>query len=402
MNMKVMHCGAVFAIAMMVGTSMTMNSPQTMMAQAPETDAQQSTAPTEVSQAEKNPSPNLGAGMGGGTFSRPQTARTTITKTLTAAEAELAASIRVQMSLPAELKLESIPVAKLAEVLSQQTELPFILDPRGIELADIDDAITITHQSAQLPLKVALRQMLQPLALQADVRDDCVVITAEFGELAKKGHATSSSLSVDEEVYAKVQQALDKKISFEGTEVPLHDAIKQLSAELNLPMIIDAAALEEAGLNAGDPVNIALSEVSARSLFELMLRDSGLTLAIHGERLEVTTYEVADENLLSRIYWLDGLGEYNRRSDELMKLLRTNIEPDCWEELGGVSTMISVYFSHPNRTGIIAATTLDVHGLIEKYLDTLRASNLGPDQFEDSPAPVAPNSKPHMAEGGMF
>jgi hypothetical protein len=402
MNMKVMRCGAVFAIALMVGTSMTTLSPQTMMAQAPETDTQQSTAPTEVSQSEKIPSINLIGGMGGITLSRPQIARTAITKTLSAEEVELAASIRVQMTLPAELKLESIPVAKLAEVLSQQTELPFILDPRGIELADIDDALTITHQSAQLPLKVALRQMLQPLALQADVRDDCVVITAEFGELAKKGHATSASLSANEEVYAKVQQALDKKISFEPKELPLYDAIHQVSKEMNIPIIIDLVALEESGVSPEDGVSIRTADVSARSLLGSVLRDSGLTLAIHGERLEVTTYEVADENLLSRIYWLDGLGEYNRRSDELMKLLRTNIEPDCWEELGGVSTMISVYFSHPNRTGIIAATTLDVHGLIEKYLDTLRASNLGPDQFEDSPAPVAPNSKPHMAEGGMF
>jgi hypothetical protein len=263
--------------------------------------------------------------------------------------------------------LESIPVAKLAEVLSQQTELPFILDPRGIELADIDDAITITHQSTRSPLKVALRQMLQPLALQADVRDDCVVITAEFGELAKKGHATSCSLSVDEEVYAKVQQSLDKKISFELDDVPLDAAIEQLSAELNIPIIIDLVALEESGVSPEDGVSISTAVVSARSLLGSVLRESGLTLAIHGERLEVTTNEVADEYLLSRIYWLDGLGEYNRRSDELMKLLRTNIEPDCWEELGGASTMTSVHFSHPNRTGIIAATTFDIHGLIEKY-----------------------------------
>jgi hypothetical protein len=342
--------------------------------------------------------------MGGGSMFPPAAP----VERRTAEEIKLATAIRDRLVQPVEFQIDTIPLAKLAEYLSQQTELPFMLDLSGIRYAKVDESTAITYQSKGNPLKVALRQILEPLGLQADIRDDSVVITADFAALSRQGHPTSQWLSVSEGIYEEIQQALDQQVSLDASDVPIKSVLESLSADIGIPILIDEVAFEESGLTIECPVNLKIENVSARSVLAKILETQGLTVTIRREWLEVTTQEVVEEKLLKRIYWLDGLGEYNSNFESLMQMIQTNVEPDAWEELGGSSTMTPIRLHRPNRSGIFVSAKSNMHEEIEELLETVRKSNFGPDQFQMPPSLTAPVAAPvgvpaaPAQTGGMF
>jgi hypothetical protein len=318
-------------------------------------------------------------------------------------EIELASMIRDRLTEPAELLLESVPLGKIAEALSEKTELPILPDAHGMEYAKVDAAAPITFQSTNVPLRVALRQLLEPHGLQADVRDDSVVITADYAALSRRGTATSQWLNVPEATWVNIRRAMDQEVSMDVVDEPLDQVISQLSEALDVPIKIDGASMEELGLTVDVPVHAHMKDVTAHSLFSGLLRDHGLTFTIRHECLEVTSIDAAEVNPLSRIYWLDGLGVYNSDLDSLTQLIQTSIQPDTWEALGGPSTMAPIRFHQPNRCGMVISTTLSVHDEVSNLLENLRANNMGPDVFLDAQAtPMSPKTTGMGGMGGGF
>lgn len=101
----------------------------------------------------------------------------------------------------------------------------------------------------------------------------------------------------------RVQAALDEVTTQTFVEIPLSDAIHQISEAHDIPIVIDTRALEDIGLMADDAVNVSLKNVSLRSLLRLMLNEFvDLTYMIKDDVIYITTTEVAERNLVNKVY----------------------------------------------------------------------------------------------------
>ena len=106
----------------------------------------------------------------------------------------------------------------------------------------------------------------------------------------------------DNEVERRIQAALGDETSLNFVELPLSDAVQQISETHGIPIVVDNRALDEIGMSAEDPVNLSLANVSLRSFLRIMLRDLDLTYVIKDEVMQITTTEAAEQNLVNKVY----------------------------------------------------------------------------------------------------
>ncbi len=309
--------------------------------------------------------------------------------------------IEQQMTEPASFNLKNVSIDNLAHELRAATGLPVVTDRRGVAMTtDAGSLPDVTFNADSLPLQVALRELLRPAALRAEVRDDSLVITADTAELARRGIDANRWVNVDQEAAKKIQSALSTEVSFQFVEEPLDSALEAIGQGIDLPIDLNAQALEEYGLTVDTPITLSMDKVQARTLLEEILRPMDLTTSIQRERLQVTSTDWADSNLNLRIYWLDGLGLPVGDYDSIMQSIQSSVKPDTWEALGGSSTMTPLGFSQEQRPGLLISTTLPVHLQIESLIQILRETHLGPDTGTAYPHQTTRDPNHNVNQGG--
>lgn len=137
----------------------------------------------------------------------------------------------------------------------------------------------------------------------------------------------------------KATEALGKKVSVKFVEVPLHEAITYLGNELGIQFEIDDAALDEIGLLDDESVNVTMSGTSSAVLKQI-LGNLQLTWIIHDDMLQVTTFEVADENLFAVVADTRELLAAGRITDARLVETILNETNGLWEELDGAGGSI--------------------------------------------------------------
>lgn len=100
----------------------------------------------------------------------------------------------------------------------------------------------------------------------------------------------------------RISAALDDQTTVNFAELPLVDAIQFLSRTHEIPIILDIISIEEAGLLVDVPINLVLAGVTLQSALKIMLSDLELTYIIEDEVMKITTIEVANEKLSTRVY----------------------------------------------------------------------------------------------------
>jgi hypothetical protein len=260
--------------------------------------------------------------------------------------------------------------------LEEMPDVPIFIDNRALAEAKINlETAEIGFEGKAMPLRSALRKMLQPHALKYEIENDGMVITSDFEELSHRGFPMSRWIDADQET----QDAFEKQLQAETTQhfdqTPLNEAMRQISDAHDIPIMIDAKALEEINLSEEEPVTLSVENVSLRSLLTLILRELDLTYSTQNEVMEITTIEIAEQNLRHRIYWLEGTGFPAGEFDPLIELIETTIAPETWESLGGPSNMQPI---NQKRPAIVVSTMTVVHQKIERLLAVFRESNFGP------------------------
>ena len=291
-------------------------------------------------------------------------------------QAETAIAERVEEALdqPADLNIHT-SLADLAQVLTESTGIPVLLDRRGLAFAEATSQETIAFRASNVPLRSALRELLEPIGLQAVVEDEGLVITADPGLLVHRGIGTKRWINVDDSAAQQIASDLQGQGEVEFLEVPLVDAVSELSEQLGRPIFLEARALEEIGLTTDQPVTISASGIQWGHALNMMLSQLDLTYTIRDESLVITTLESEEENLLQRIYWLEGTGLAARDdADSIIKMITSSIVPDTWEELGGPSTIAPVNSARP---ALLITTTYQAHRNIDKLFDSLRETHFG-------------------------
>ena len=173
------------------------------------------------------------------------------------------------------------------------------------------------------------------------------------------------------------------------SNVALSDAIEFLRDASNANMHVNWAALENAGVSKDTPVNLRLRGASLRKVLNLVLTEAAGgadTLSFYSADgvLEITTREIADQDMVTRVYPVQDLlvevpdfnnapdfnlqaqqsagrgggggggnlfggggggGEENdqssriERAEQLITLITDTIQPDVWQANGGSSTI---------------------------------------------------------------
>ncbi len=191
--------------------------------------------------------------------------------------------------------------------------------------------------------------------------------TAKTAKATIAGEATrESSAERKQAVEERLRAALRSEISMTFPDIRLREALRVLSASIDVPIIVDRVALESVGLTTDTPISLSLTNVSMRSFLQLMLRDLELTYMIKDEVILITTNDVAEKNPTLKTYTLPA--ELSERSEKILAALTSNVKPDIWKEAGGLSTASVI------DNVLIVSTTEAAHDEVETFLGKIESA----------------------------
>lgn len=142
---------------------------------------------------------------------------------------------------------------------------------------------------------------------------------------AKYGSIDMKSRSAAEQ---RILEALDGPTEMAFIEAPLMDIIDVLKDYHAIEIQLDQRALDDVGIPADCPITRNLKGLTLRSALSLLLRDLDLTFVVVDEVLLITTPEVADAMMETRVYSLYWLSDFE--PEELAKVIQNTIACDTW------------------------------------------------------------------------
>ena len=184
---------------------------------------------------------------------------------------------------------------------------------------------------------------------------------------------------------AKIRAALNKTCKIAYYNAPLGLVVRDLAAMYAMNIHIDAKSIDAVGIGDDTPVTLTVNNVSLKSALGLMLDQLELTWMIRHETLLITTPEVAEANLHTRVYNVrDLVVQFDAGAESilddpqseavdfesLIELITTTVAPDTWDEVGGPGA-IDGYHNGLSCALVISQTDL-VHDEIDKLLVDLR------------------------------
>lgn len=173
-----------------------------------------------------------------------------------------------------------------------------------------------------------------------------------------------------------LETALDKPITVMFADAPLRDVADTLSAKLEVPIVLDARALEDYGIGTDQPVSGKFAELSLEVVLRRLLHELELTYVVRNEVISITTPEEVETQLTLGLYPVRDLVSSGSDDpatfdfDGLIDVITSTIAPDTWDEVGGPGS-IEPLLPTP---ALLFAQTQDVHDQIAELLVTLRAA----------------------------
>ncbi len=158
--------------------------------------------------------------------------------------------------------------------------------------------------------------------------------------------------------------------SLEAVATPLEDVIRSLATEHHVPIIVDARALEEEGINP--QITLNLKKRSLGTLLGLMLDEHNLTYQIRDGVIRITTKSEADKDLTLVAYNIGGMVA---DEDEFAHLTEAIVDTTngSWERRDGSGGALAQFGSM-----LLVKQSDRVHSEIQAMLDHLRRSSRGP------------------------
>lgn len=102
-----------------------------------------------------------------------------------------------------------------------------------------------------------------------------------------------------------IQAALRSETSVDFFEEPLTDVVKSLEQQFGIEIELDTLAMETIGIPMDQVVTKQVSGTKLKTVLQLILRDLGLTYAVNGEVLMITTPDGAPaHSMQTKVYWI--------------------------------------------------------------------------------------------------
>lgn len=216
--------------------------------------------------------------------------------------------------------------------------------------------------------------------------------------LARDYRSVSVGDAATVEAHEKIDAALARVAdadSMNFTETPLRDVVCQFRECVDVPVVLDQKALEDAGIDLETPVTFTSQGTTARAALRRILGDLDLTWVVRDESLVITTRE--QENLENRLYPLPWAYSTQGAVDfeSLIGLIQNTVGgPGAWQEGGGNGAIRPL--GEGAAAVLVVSQTGDVHDEIEGLLRGLHERALaefgGP---HDLPAAKTPTVGVH-------
>lgn len=177
---------------------------------------------------------------------------------------------------------------------------------------------------------------------------------------------------------ARINKALGKTVSVDFQDTPLSAALRKLGDLMEVNMALDTRSLEEEGLKPTAPVTIIASGVTARSALKLILEPMNLTFIVESEVIKIVSRQRSKGAMIVKTYSIADLRPVLQKDlpgkteadvfSELRRLILTTIDPDSWDESGGVGSIRE----HRETDSLVVRQTADVHAAIVDLLRQIR------------------------------
>jgi hypothetical protein len=177
-------------------------------------------------------------------------------------------------------------------------------------------------------------------------------------------------LRLEPKEHEKLRAALAKVVDVEFIETPLRDAAAFLSDSVEVPVVLDQAALEEEGIAVDAPITLAVNGHSLATNLELILGKFDAEAVLENGTILITTAAAAEESLSTVIYNVEDLSDSESALKQLEEAVLTVTEGP-WIEIDGTGGEM---ISFPPHT-LVVRQRERVHQEFVKLLETLRRAD---------------------------
>jgi hypothetical protein len=173
----------------------------------------------------------------------------------------------------------------------------------------------------------------------------------------------------------QILKTLDSSIKADFKDSKLEDVVDYLQARTGLTIILDKAAMDEAGVTYDSLITANFKQgVSVRTLLRVVLSKVNLTYIVKDEAITVLTPERAKSMMVTRTYYLGDLVSYTdvrlgpvlsqvkilQAADEMIQMIKGSVDPSSWRENGGEGTI-----AFDIRTlSIVVKQSAEVHSML--------------------------------------
>lgn len=204
--------------------------------------------------------------------------------------------------------------------------------------------------------------------------------------------------TLDPPQHDTLRNSLEEKFSLTLQEVPLNDAVEEISKTSGVSIRLNPQELRKSGTRDRTPVTVELKDQKLRVVLQAMLSELKLTWLIRDGVIWVVSQDTADGSALSAVFDVRDLCRDLDESEALSDALQQQAGGE-WTEIDG--TAVSISFAKPGimvvrHTGQMLT---NVERLLGNYRQALRESKprettkLDPDEvltyYYKLPTPVA-------------
>jgi len=248
--------------------------------------------------------------------------------------------------------------------------------------------------------------ILQTQAMHRQLQDSLRLYRQKptaFGSLGPPASKRDQKLAAQADPHEQLRQQLSLSLR----AVPLPKALAQLAEKMHVNIVLDEAAIRQAGIPADTQVTIDVRVPErASAVLKLILQPRRLGYTVEGRSIRVTTPENVETTLYVRVYSVGDLltpvaGEAFRGKDQaadpnagpvpqkprhdfrsLISLITGTVEPPSWDGVGGPGKIEPF----EARSSLVITQTQPVHEQIADLFDELRRrSTRQPSKPAESP-----------------
>jgi hypothetical protein len=191
---------------------------------------------------------------------------------------------------------------------------------------------------------------------------------------------------------ARIDRALDSRLAFDFTDVPLKDVADYLQQKMGVPVQLDIKALADAGITPDTTLTLRLKNAIARVGLRALLDSKGMDFVVDHEVLLFTVSDTAAAKTVIDLYPVGDLIASTQFAtagadpyDALVETITVSVRPSSWNANGGFGSIAPL----PACKVLAVSANGEVQREINELLSMIRSV-----RKNETEAAAAPNNSP--------